>query len=115
MKVKAPTLGKPRLVNVPVTASKSAVDDARAPAPAPTTGFGHKAAAEAFHAPGRSPTPAHPPALLSVEATALELSVCAKTVRRLIARGSLPCCRVGRLVRIRAVDLAQFVAPGTEG
>jgi excisionase family DNA binding protein len=53
------------------------------------------------------------PTLLSVEATAMQLSVCTKTVRRLIDRGVLPCCRVGRLVRIRAVDLAEFVASGT--
>ena len=54
------------------------------------------------------------PTLLSVEATALHLSVSTKTVRRLIARGALPCCRVGRLVRIRSADLAQLVASGTE-
>ena len=53
------------------------------------------------------------PTLLSVEATAQQLSVCTKTVRRLIERGALPSCRVGRLVRIRAVDLAEFVASGT--
>jgi len=53
------------------------------------------------------------PALLSVEATAQQLSVCTKTIRRLIQRGALRCCRVGRLVRIRAVDLAAFVASGT--
>ncbi len=53
------------------------------------------------------------PTLLSVEATAQQLSVCTKTVRRLIDRGALPCCRVGRLVRIRAVDLEQFVASRT--
>ncbi len=53
------------------------------------------------------------PRLLSVEATAMQLSVCTKTVRRLIERGMLPCRRVGRLVRIRAVDLAEFVASGT--
>ena len=53
------------------------------------------------------------PTLLSVEATAMQLSVCAKTVRRLIDRGALPCCRIGRLVRIRAVDLTAFVASGT--
>ncbi len=53
------------------------------------------------------------PTLLSVEATAQQLSVCTKTVRRLIERGALPSCRVGRLVRIRAVDLEQFVASGT--
>ena len=64
-------------------------------------------------APGTSPTTAALPALLSVEATALHLSVSTKTVRRLIARGALPCCRVGRLVRIRSVDLAQLVASGT--
>ena len=53
------------------------------------------------------------PTLLSVNAVAIELSVCTKTVRRLIERGVLPCCRVGRLVRIWAVDLAEFVASGT--
>ena len=53
------------------------------------------------------------PTLLSVNAVAIELSVCTKTVRRLIQRGALRCCRVGRLVRIRAVDLAEFVASGT--
>ena len=31
----------------------------------------------------------------------------------LIERGALPSCRVGRLVRIRAVDLAEFVMSGT--
>jgi excisionase family DNA binding protein len=53
------------------------------------------------------------PTLLSVNAVAIELSVCTKTVRRLIEREALPCCRVGRLVRIRATDLAEFVASGT--
>ncbi len=55
------------------------------------------------------------PTLLSVDATAVQLSVSTKTVRRLIASGALPSCRVGRLVRIRAVDLGTFVASGTEG
>ena len=53
--------------------------------------------------------------LLSVDVTAVQLSVSTKTVRRLIASGALPSCRVGRLVRIRALDLAEFVASGTEG
>ena len=53
------------------------------------------------------------PTLLSVNAVAMELSVCTKTVRRLIERGALPICRVGRLVRIRSVDLVEFVASGT--
>ena len=64
-------------------------------------------------APSAAPHMAPLPTLLSVEATAMQLSVCTKTVRRLIDRGVLPCCRVGRLVRIRAVDLAEFVASGT--
>lgn len=55
------------------------------------------------------------PTLLSVDATAVQLSVSTKTVRRLITIGALPSCRVGRLVRVRAVDLATFVASGTEG
>jgi excisionase family DNA binding protein len=54
------------------------------------------------------------PTLLSVNAVAIELSVCTKTVRRLIERDVLPCCRVGRLVRIRSADLEQFVTSGTE-
>jgi len=63
-------------------------------------------------APTTAPRMAPLPTLLSVEATAQQLSVCTKTIRRLIDRGALPCCRVGRLVRIRAVDLAEFVASG---
>ena len=51
--------------------------------------------------------------LLSVSAVAIELSVSTKTVWRLIWRGALPSCRVGRLVRIRATDLATFAASGT--
>ena len=64
-------------------------------------------------APSVAPPAAPLPTLLSVEATAQQLSVCTKTVHRLIERGVLPCCRVGRLVRIRSADLAQFVASGT--
>lgn len=62
---------------------------------------------------GAAPHMAPLPTLLSVEATAQQLSVCTKTVRRLIERGVLPCCRVGRLVRIRSADLEQFVTSGT--
>jgi excisionase family DNA binding protein len=65
------------------------------------------------NAPKAAPHTSYLPTLLSVEATAQQLSVCTKTVRRLIDRGALPCCRIGRLVRIRAVDLAEFVASGT--
>ena len=65
------------------------------------------------NAPKAAPHTSSLPTLLSVEATAMQLSVCTKTVRRLIDRGALRSCRVGRLVRIRAVDLAAFVASGT--
>ena len=53
------------------------------------------------------------PTVLSVSAVAIELSVSTKTVRRLIERGALSYCRVGRLVRIRSADLEQFVVSGT--
>ncbi len=62
---------------------------------------------------GIAPPNAPLPTLLSVSAVAIELSVSTKTVWRLIWCGALPCCRVGRLVRIRAADLATFVASGT--
>ena len=113
MKAKPPASGTRPRVSVPAVASKSASDVARAAKPALKTGVGHKAASDACHAPGTSPTTAVLPTLLSVEATALHLSVSTKTVRRLIERGALPCCRVGRLVRIRSADLAQLVASGT--
>ena len=64
-------------------------------------------------APTAAPQMAPLPTLLSVSAVAIELSISTKTVWRLIWRGALPSCRVGRLVRIRAVDLAEFVASGT--
>lgn len=50
------------------------------------------------------------PSLLSVEAVAIELSVCTKTVRRLLARGALPTCRVGRLLRVKRADLEHYIA-----
>jgi excisionase family DNA binding protein len=62
---------------------------------------------------GAAPHMAPLPTLLSVSAVAIELSVSTKTVWRLIWRGALPSCRVGRLVRIRSADLAEFVASGT--
>jgi excisionase family DNA binding protein len=64
-------------------------------------------------APSAAPHMAPLPTLLSVLTVANELSVSTKTVRRLIERGVLPCCRVGRVGRIRAVDLAEFAASGT--
>lgn len=66
------------------------------------------------NAPKAAPQTSSLSTLLSVNAVAIELSVCTKTVRRLIERGALPYCRVGRLVRIRSADLEQFVTSGTE-
>lgn len=83
---------------------------------AATVGTVPSALAEApHHSPPISLLAPSLPTLLSVDATAVQLSVSTKTVRRLITSGALPSCRVGRLVRIRAVDLARFVASGTEG
>lgn len=50
------------------------------------------------------------PQLLSVEDVAGTLSVSQKTVRRKIADGALPACRVGRLVRIQRTDLDRYIA-----
>ena len=66
------------------------------------------------NAPTSAPQMAPLPTLLSVSAVAIELSISTKTVWRLIWRGALPSCRVGRLVRIRSADLEQFVTSGTE-
>lgn len=59
--------------------------------------------------------PSHPAAnllqLLSVDDVSAILSVSSKTVRRMIDRGELPICRVGRLVRVRLSDLERYVAP----
>lgn len=58
--------------------------------------------------------PSHPKPdllqLLSVDDAAAILSVSPKTVRRMIDRGELTTCRVGRLVRIRRSDLARYIA-----
>lgn len=54
---------------------------------------------------------ARPPAkLLTVHQTAEILSVCAKTVRRLITAGTLRAMRVGRAVRISEDDLQVYLA-----
>lgn len=49
------------------------------------------------------------PPLLSVEAIAERLAVSTKTVRRMIARGELTCCRVGRLLRVSEAALAAYL------
>lgn len=58
--------------------------------------------------------PSHPAAdllqLLSVADAAAILSVSPKTVRRMIVRGVLLTCRVGRLVRIQRTELERYIA-----
>ena len=53
------------------------------------------------------------PRLLSVDDVAEQLSVSTKTVRRLIDRGALRACRIGRLLRIDRTDLEDLKRRGT--
>lgn len=48
--------------------------------------------------------------LLSVDDVAAILSVSSKTVRRMIDRGTISACRVGRLVRVQRADLERYIA-----
>ena len=48
--------------------------------------------------------------LLSVDDASAILSVSSKTVRRMIDRGELPTCHLGRLVRVRRSDLERYIA-----
>jgi excisionase family DNA binding protein len=48
--------------------------------------------------------------LLTIRDVAAYLSVSPKTVRRLVARGSLPCVRFGGVLRFQQADLFRFVA-----
>ena len=50
---------------------------------------------------------------VDVEGAAHVLGVSAKTVRRRIADGTLPACRVGRLIRIRLSDIDAAFGPVT--
>ena len=47
--------------------------------------------------------------LLSVQEVAKLLGLSARTVRRLAARGSLPCYRIGRLVRFALGDVFRWL------
>lgn len=53
------------------------------------------------------------PQLLSVDDVAGVLSVSSKTVRRMLDRGTLSYCRVGRLVRIQRANLERYIASST--
>lgn len=50
------------------------------------------------------------PALLDVDEAAAVLGCSGRLVRKLIAQGELPGLRLGRLVKVRRVDLDNFVA-----
>ncbi len=54
------------------------------------------------------------PPLLDVPAVARVLGVSDRLVRRMIAREELASVRLGRLMRVRKVDLSRFLAGGTD-
>jgi len=64
--------------------------------------------------PSRAPDPGGH-AYLTVSEAASLLRVSEKTIRRQIACGGLPVCRVGRSVRISAKALATLIYSGDEG
>lgn len=47
--------------------------------------------------------------LMSIEDVSRALNLSVKTVRRLVARGSLPCYRIGRLVRFIPGDVFRWL------
>jgi excisionase family DNA binding protein len=57
-----------------------------------------------------APTSTTIPRLLSIAVVALRLDVSEKTIRRLVQDGRLPHLRIGRQIRIREFDLANFLA-----
>jgi excisionase family DNA binding protein len=50
---------------------------------------------------------------LTVRATAERLSVCTRTVERLIHSGKLPVVKIGRATRIGESELEKFIANNT--
>jgi excisionase family DNA binding protein len=53
--------------------------------------------------------------LLSLAEVAQFLHLSAKSVQRLVSRGSLPCYRIGRLVRFSAGDVFRWLEARKEG
>lgn len=53
--------------------------------------------------------------LLSIAEVALLLKLSAKSVHRLVARGSLPCYRIGRLLRFAPGDVFRWLEARKEG
>ena len=62
-----------------------------------------------FHVP--APRGAHVPVppMMSIEEVARFLNLSVTTVRRLVARGSLPCYRIGRLLRFIPGDVFRWL------
>ncbi|OQY65110.1 MAG: hypothetical protein B6D47_12710 [Rhodocyclaceae bacterium UTPRO2] len=53
--------------------------------------------------------------LWSLLETAKQLGVSKRTVQRLVDHGELPCCRIGRLIRIPSDSVREYVARMTQG
>jgi len=53
--------------------------------------------------------------LLSIAEVSQLLKLSAKSVQRLVARGSLPCYRIGRLVRFSPGDVFRWLEARKEG
>src|SRR5690242_16580188 len=51
--------------------------------------------------------------LMTIAEAATALRVSTKTIRRVIARGELQCVKIGRLVRIRAEVILQYIGDHT--
>ncbi|MCC7537469.1 MAG: helix-turn-helix domain-containing protein [Deltaproteobacteria bacterium] len=62
-----------------------------------------------------SPGVAAPLVLLTFAEAARMLRVSQMTIRRLVERGLLPCCRVARRVRFRMADIEAYVAEHMRG
>ena len=56
------------------------------------------------------PVPAEPGPLHDVAAVAARLNISTKSVRRMIASGAIPHHRIGKLIRISAADLSEYLA-----
>ena len=56
------------------------------------------------------PVPAEPVPLHDVAAVAARLNISTKSVRRMIARGAIAHHRIGKLIRISAADLSEYIA-----
>jgi len=65
---------------------------------------------QAVHEVSPSPTAMHPRMLWTAEEVADALAVSVTLVRQLTLEGTLPCRRIGRLVRYATADIEFFIA-----